>query len=158
MVATHIQTIVITLAAVPGKVTRSADECVPLLRLLRNLGMGRVDESVCKERCLLSPIDSDLHSACDKNEPYLVSKLLAQGANLESQDPLRNYRTPLIRAALNNSYEIVIILLLSNYSRDSESMYLFDDQGEFSRFHSSPPLLIVPRIQCISLGSHQRTH
>lgn len=80
----------------------------------------------------MRPIDSDLHAACDKNEPHLVSKLLAQGADPQSQDPLRNYRTPLIRAALNNSYEIVIILLLSHHSRDSQSMYLCDDQGDQS--------------------------
>jgi ankyrin repeat protein len=82
-----------------------------------------------KDRCLLGPIDSHLHAACDKNDPYLVCKLLTQGAQLESQDPLRNYRTPLIRAALTNSYEIVAILLLSNHTHDLEWMYLCDDQG-----------------------------
>ena len=89
-----------------------------------------MQQSIRKERCLLRPIDSDLHAACDNNEPRLVSKLLAQGADPQSQDPLRNYRTPLIRAALNNSYEIVIILLLSHRSQDSQSMYLCDDQGD----------------------------
>jgi hypothetical protein len=96
----------------------------------------------------MASLEENLHRACERKDPYLVHQLLTQGADISSPDPKRNNITPLIRAAMNNSSDIVIIILF-HASRHSEAIYQLDDQG-FNAFHWA---IIKGHLETISVMS-----
>ena len=74
-------------------------------------------------------LDLELFLACENNDPFLVFSLLKRGASIDRRDFKRNNFTSLIHAAINNHYNVVLILLLFQNNLQSEALYYYDDQG-----------------------------
>lgn len=74
-------------------------------------------------------LEEKLFQACENNDPYVVYTLLNKGISINIRDKRRYSITPLILAAINNHYNIIIILLLYQNNLKSNCLFDCDDQG-----------------------------
>jgi hypothetical protein len=95
-----------------------------------------------------SDCNKELHKTCDVGDTQKVWHLLQEDdIDLGTRDPRRNGMTCLIKAAVQNQVDIVIMLLLSG--KLGNSAYCQDSQG-FNAFHWA---LILGYIDIISVMS-----